>query len=104
MNRISSILIVLILALAMSSCESQSGSQAVVYTDFEQVGINVYQKKVLALQFTSTGCTGCPAMDQAISQVQSANSGLMLPVAFHMDYSMVSDPMAISSTSLFVEK
>lgn len=104
MNRISSILIVLILALAMSSCESQSGSQAVVYTDFEQVGINVYQKKVLALQFTSTGCTGCPAMDQAISQVQSANPGLMLPVAFHMDYSMVSDPMAISSTSLFVKK
>ncbi len=104
MNKITSILLVLILASAISSCESQSGSQDAVYADFENVGINAYQKKVFALQFTSTGCTGCPAMDQAISAVQSANSGLMLPVAFHMDYGMVSDPMAIPSTSLFVKK
>ena len=74
MNKITSILLVLILASAISSCESQSGSQDAVYADFENVGINAYQKKVLALQFTSTGCTGCPAMDQAISAVQSANS------------------------------
>ena len=59
-----------------------------------------WSQKVLAVQFTSTTCIGCPALSSAIRQLQSENPDMLYPVAFHMDY-QGPDPMAIPASSTF---
>ena len=54
-----------------------------------------YRQKMIAMQFTSTGCTYCPILSTALKDVQKNLPGKIIPVSFHLDYNGLSDPMAL---------
>lgn len=60
-----------------------------------------YSQRVLAVYFTSTGCTSCPAATKGLKAVQEANPGMISVVAFHSHMGAVSDPMTIAETTSF---
>lgn len=62
------------------------------------------EQKMLAMQFTSVGCTYCPILSSAIKDVQENMPDRIIPVSFHMDYSGYDDPMALPVNSKFYEK
>lgn len=64
-------------------------------------GQKEYVKKVLGEQYTSTGCTSCPALSTNIKELQKEMPGILVPVSFHQDFSSVADPMAIQATAAF---
>ena len=61
-------------------------------------------RKMLAMQFTSIGCTYCPILSTAIKDVQKDYSDRIIPVSFHLDYSGYSDPMTLSVNKKFYDK
>lgn len=61
-------------------------------------------RKMLAMQFTSIGCTYCPILSTAIKDVQKDYSERIIPVSFHMDYSGYVDPMTLSVNKKFYDK
>lgn len=63
-----------------------------------------YAKKMIAMQFTSIGCTYCPILADALKDVQKNRPGEIVPVAFHMDYGGFEDPMALSVNTKFYNK
>lgn len=63
-----------------------------------------YAKKMIAMQFTSIGCTYCPILADALKDVQKNRPGEIIPVAFHMDFGGYSDPMTLSVNTKFYEK
>ena len=63
-----------------------------------------YAKKMIAMQFTSTGCTYCPILADALKDVQKARPGEIIPVSFHMDFGGVTDPMALPINKKFYDK
>lgn len=67
----------------------------------EVAGQKNYVKKVLAEQYTSTGCTSCPALSANIKELQNELPGVLVPVSFHMDFASVADPMAVQATAAF---
>lgn len=101
MHRFPHIFLVLLLGLFLSSCDQGTGQQSGGETSVTEVGKMAYGHKVLALQFTSVGCTGCPAMTEEMKIVQRDNPDVIIPLAFHMNYGMLEDPMAISVVTLF---
>ena len=60
-----------------------------------------YSQRVLAMYFTSTGCTSCPSATKGLKTVQDANPGMISVVAFHSHMGSVPDPMTIPETTLF---
>ena len=60
-----------------------------------------YSQRVLAVYFTSTGCTSCPAATKGLKAVQEANPDMISVVAFHSHMGAVSDPMTIAETTSF---
>ena len=60
-----------------------------------------YSQRVLAVYFTSTGCTSCPSATKGLKAVQDANPGMVSVVAFHSHMGSVADPMTIPETALF---
>ena len=60
-----------------------------------------YRQRVLAVYFTSTGCTSCPSATKGLKAVQDANPGMVSVVAFHSHMGAVADPMTIPETTLF---
>ena len=62
-----------------------------------------YRQKMIAMQFTSTGCVNCPLLSEAIRNIQKNHPDRIIPVAFHMDYD-VADPMALSINEKFYRK
>ena len=60
-----------------------------------------YRQRVLAVYFTSTGCTSCPSATKGLKAVQDANPGMVSAVAFHSHMGAVADPMTIPETTLF---
>lgn len=60
-----------------------------------------YSQRVLAVYFTSTGCTSCPSATKGLKAVQDANPGMVSAVAFHSHMGAVADPMTIPETTLF---
>lgn len=60
-----------------------------------------YRQRVLAVYFTSTGCTSCPSATKGIKALQAAHPGDISVVAFHSNMGVVSDPMVIAETGLF---
>lgn len=60
-----------------------------------------YSQRVLAVYFTSTGCTSCPSATKGLKAVQDANPGMVSVVAFHSHMGSVADPMTIPETTLF---
>ena len=60
-----------------------------------------YSQRVLAVYFTSTGCTSCPAATKGLKAVQEANPDMISVVAFHSHMGTVSDPMTIAETTTF---
>ena len=60
-----------------------------------------YSQRVLAVYFTSTGCTSCPAATKGLKAVQEANPDMISVVAFHSHMGTVSDPMTIAETTSF---
>ena len=63
-----------------------------------------YAQKMLAMQFTSTGCVECPLLGEALKNICNHHPGKIVPVAFHMDYGSTADPMTLSVNSKFYEK
>lgn len=63
-----------------------------------------YAKKMIAMQFTSVGCTYCPILAEAIREVEADHPGEIIPVAFHMDFGDYADPMTLSMNTKFYEK
>ena len=61
-------------------------------------------RKMLAMQFTSIGCTYCPILSTAIKDVQKDYSDRIIPVSFHLDYSGYTDPMTLSINKKFYDK
>lgn len=60
-----------------------------------------YERRVLGVYFTSTGCTSCPAATKGIKNLQDANPGMISVVAFHSHMGGIEDPMTITETTLF---
>lgn len=60
-----------------------------------------YERRVLGVYFTSTGCTSCPAATKGIKNLQEANPGMISVAAFHSHMAGVTDPMTIQETSVF---
>ena len=60
-----------------------------------------YSQRVLAVYFTSTGCTSCPSATKGLKAVQDANPGMISAVAFHSHMGAFADPMTIPETTLF---
>ncbi len=59
-----------------------------------------YHQYVIGEQFTSVGCTNCPALSHQIKEIQKQMPGVLIPLSFHMDYNMT-DPMTTEATALF---
>ena len=62
-----------------------------------------YRQKMIAMQFTSTGCVNCPILSEAIKNIRQNHPDRIIPVAFHMDYD-VADPMTLSINEKFYRK
>lgn len=62
-----------------------------------------YRQKMIAMQFTSTGCVNCPILTEAIKNIRKNHPDRIIPVAFHMDYD-VADPMTLSINEKFYRK
>ena len=60
-----------------------------------------YAQRVLAVYFTSTGCTSCPSATKGLMAVQDANPGSVSVVAFHSHMGAMEDPMTIPETTSF---
>ena len=60
-----------------------------------------YERRVLGVYFTSTGCTSCPSATRGLKELQSKNPGKISVVAFHSHMGTVADPMTIQETSFF---
>ena len=101
MRKILNIFLLSLSGWLLQSCDPQSGQQGGDGLPMTQVGNMTYIHRAVALQFTSVGCTGCPAMAEAVKVVRSENRDVFIPLSFHMDYGMADDPLDISVTSLF---
>ena len=64
---------------------------------------SVFCQKMVAMQFTSVGCTNCPLLAEALKSVQENQPGRIIPIAFHMDYD-VEDPMSLDICRAFYDK
>ena len=64
---------------------------------------SIYQQKMVAMQFTSTGCVYCPTLATAIKSVQEKQPGAIIPVAFHLNYGEA-DPMAQPQSEKFYKR
>ena len=104
MKRLFHIALSVLSALFLSACDSGEGPVAGTDSTLMEFGQMEHTRKVLALQFTSVGCSGCPAMSEAVKTVQNENSGVLIPVAFHADYGNVDDPMDVSSVIPFMRQ
>ena len=62
------------------------------------------EQKMVAMQFTSIGCTYCPILSAALKDVQENYPDKIIPVSFHMDYSGFEDPMTLPVNTKFFEK
>lgn len=69
----------------------------------EQGGIDA-ERRMVAMQFTSTGCTYCPILSSALKDVQKNMPGKIIPVSFHLDYNGFADPMALPVNAKFYER
>ena len=65
---------------------------------------STYDQKMVAMQFTSIGCTYCPILSSALKDVQENYPDKIIPVSFHMDYSGFEDPMTLSVNTKFFDK
>lgn len=57
-------------------------------------GAQNFRHKLLGMQFTSIGCPNCPTLSSVIKSIQSAQPERLVPVSFHLDYTIM-DPMRI---------
>lgn len=61
-------------------------------------------RRMVAMQFTSIGCTYCPILSTALKDVQKNMPDKIIPVSFHLDYSGFSDPMTLAVNQKFYDK
>ena len=64
---------------------------------------SIYKQKMVAMQFTSVGCVYCPNLAASIKSVQEKQPGMIIPVAFHLNYGD-SDPMALPECEKFYKR
>ena len=62
-----------------------------------------YLQQMVAMQFTSVGCVNCPVLALSIKNIQKNMPGIIIPVAFHLDYE-ITDPMTLSINKKFYDK
>lgn len=63
-----------------------------------------YLGRMIAMQFTSVGCIYCPFLASALNEVDADYPGTIIPVAFHLDYDQVADPMTLPINKKFYDK
>ncbi len=74
-------------------------NEVVVTATPTDIEIQEYMRKVLCMQFTSTGCQNCPVMSTYMKDIKEVEfPGRVAVASFHTDYGQTSDPMAISTT------
>lgn len=64
---------------------------------------SIYKQKRVAMQFTSVGCVYCPNLAASIKSVHEKQPGMIIPVAFHLNYGDV-DPMALPECEKFYKR
>ena len=62
-----------------------------------------YLQQMVAMQFTSVGCVNCPTLGNAIKNIQKNIPGVIIPVAFHLNYDE-NDPMYVTECTNFYKK
>lgn len=60
-----------------------------------------YKKVLLGMQFTSMGCSSCPALAKALADINVKRPGDMVVASFHGDYGGVSDIMTTPAFTMF---
>ncbi len=62
-------------------------------------------RRVFAQKFTSTGCTGCPALSKELDKMEESAKweDRMVHAAFHMNYSGT-DPMTVGITASYMSR
>ncbi len=66
------------------------------------VEVDEYVRRVMAMQFTSTGCPSCSILGSYMAEIREAEPKVSV-ASFHTDYGSVSDPMTISTTRTLAE-
>lgn len=67
----------------------------IIATNASGSGSKQFRHRMLGMQFTSIGCTNCPALSSIIKNIQNEQPNRLVPVSFHLDY-QISDPMHIA--------
>ncbi len=65
------------------------------------VKVETYIRRILAMQFTSTGCPNCPPLAGIVAEAKKDSK--VSVAAFHTDYGNESDPMTIGTTRALAE-
>ena len=111
MKRLFSIFSLCAVALFSLSChgniDPEGGNDGVDLPEGVDTTVNLqsgYAKKMIAMQFTSVGCTYCPILAEVLKDVQNNRPGEIIPVAFHMDFAGITDPMTLPMNTKFYEK
>lgn len=94
--RASGILILPLVALAVSCSDPDGHEPQDVVSRFEQ--------KMVAMEFTSVHCTYCPILATAVKEVDKDYPGKLIPVSFHLDFGGLADPMALPINRKFYDK
>ena len=110
MNNFLNYSVAVLAALFMAACHGyvdpdvengENGQEE--YEDTTESISSGFVRKMIAMQFTSVGCTNCPFLASAVKEAVKTHPDV-IPVAFHMDYGEYSDPMALPINSRFYEK
>ena len=111
MKRILSILTLCAVALWSLSChgyvDPEGTGDDVVLPEGVDTTVNLasgYAGKMIAMQFTSIGCTYCPILADALKDVQANRPGEIIPVAFHLNFGGYVDPMTLPINVKLFEK
>ena len=62
-----------------------------------------YSRRILAVYFTSVGCSGCPVTTATLTEMKSESSGELSVIAFHTGMATIDDPMTIPQTQTFIK-
>lgn len=95
--KLSKIIFLPLLVLA-AACSEKTGG------DEPQQPVSRFEQKMVAMEFTSVHCTYCPILAATVKEVMNDRPGILIPVAFHLDFGGLTDPMALSVNKKFYDK
>lgn len=87
----------------VASCEGNESPKVSVTATAPAGPVESYFPRVLGMQFTSVGCTNCPALSTGIKEFEASRPDELETVSLHCDY-MMADPMKISICDAYVRR